>query len=152
MTTGVGTGDRVVGAVQAVARHRIAGPAVLAAGAAAVGVLVWFADPTTPGGLIPPCPTNALLHVNCPGCGTSRMLYSLMHGDLGAAAGYNAFGLFALVLLAAGFVTYTLGLWKGRRVRGWQHLRYAPMVLLVATLVWFVVRNLPFAPFDSLKV
>ena len=152
MTTAVGTGDRVVAAVYAVARHRIAGPAVIVAGAVATGALVWFADPTTPGGIIPPCPTNALLHLNCPGCGTSRMLYSLMHGDFGAAVSYNAFGLVALVLLAAAFVTYTLGLWKGRRVRGWQHLRYAPMVLLVATLAWAVVRNLPFPPFEAWKV
>ena len=89
----------MVAAVYAVARHRIAGPAVIVAGAVATGALVWFADPTTPGGIIPPCPTNALLHLNCPGCGTSRMLYSLMHGDFGAAVSYNAFGLVALVLL-----------------------------------------------------
>lgn len=152
MSVAVGTADRAVATVQAVARHRIAGPAVVVAGVAAAGTLVWFADPTTPGGIIPPCPTNALLHINCPGCGASRMVYSVLHGDFGAALHYNALGLVLLLLLAVSFVTYTAGLWRGRKVRGWQNLRYAPMAVLVATLTWFVIRNLPFPPFDGLKV
>lgn len=148
----MGTADRAVATAQAVAAHRVAGPAVIATGIAAAGTLVWFADPTTPGGIIPPCPTNALLHINCPGCGTSRMLYSLLHGDIGAALAYNALGVVLLALLVISAVTYAVGLWRGRKIRGWHNLRYAPMTVLVATLVWFVIRNLPFPPFDSLKV
>lgn len=146
------SGNQLQGAISAVARHRVAGPAVIAAGIAAVSTVVWFADPTTPGGLIPPCPTNALLHINCPGCGSSRALYSLLHGDLPAALHYNAFGVVAVVLLLIAFATYTIGLWRGRPVRSWQNWRYTPMVALVATVIWFVIRNLPFAPFSALKV
>ncbi|WP_454162103.1 DUF2752 domain-containing protein [Gordonia iterans] len=147
-----GVADRSVATVQAVARHRVAGPAVILAGAAGVGAFVWFADPTTPGGIIPPCPTNALLHINCPGCGASRALYSLMHGDVPAALQYNALVIVAVGLLAAAFVTYALGLWRGRKVRGWQNLRWAPIAVLVLVSVWFVIRNIPVAPFDSLRV
>lgn len=144
--------DRVLNTVTTVARHRIVGPAVVVAGVVGAGTLIWFADPTTPGGIIPPCPTKALLGIDCPGCGMSRAVYSLLHGDLGAALAFNALGVVALVLLAVAFVTYTIGLWRGRRVRGWQNLRYSPAVVLVVTVIWFVIRNLPFAPFDSLKV
>ncbi len=152
MNITAGPFDRIRAAVLAVASHPVAGPAVLLSGAAAGGAAIWLADPTTPGGVIPPCPTNALLHINCPGCGMSRMLYSLLHGDVGAALHYNAFGVLLVILAAASFVTYTAGLWRRRSVRGWHNLRYAPMALLVLTLVWFVIRNLPFAPFLSLKV
>ncbi len=152
MSNAGGIADRAVAALQTVARHRVAGPAAILAGAAGVGAFVWFADPMTPGGIIPPCPTNALLHINCPGCGASRALYSLMHGDVPAALQYNALVIVAVGLLAAAFVTYTLGLWRGRKVRGWQNLRWAPMAVLVVVSVWFVIRNLPVAPFDSLRV
>lgn len=82
----------------------------------------------------------------------SRAIYSLEHGRIGDALHYNALGVLALVLLAASFVTYTVGLWRGRSVPNWQKWRYAPTVAIVVTLVWFVIRNIPIAPFDSLKV
>ncbi|MFT4088373.1 MAG: DUF2752 domain-containing protein [Gordonia sp. (in: high G+C Gram-positive bacteria)] len=128
------------------------GPGVVVAGVASVCTCIWFADPTTPGGPLPTCPTKALLHIDCPGCGSLRAIYSLMHGDLGAALRFNALGVAALVMLAAAFVTYTVGLWSERPVRSWQKFRYAPAVVLSVTLIWFVIRNLPFAPFTSLKV
>ncbi|WFN92197.1 DUF2752 domain-containing protein [Gordonia sp. LUNF6] len=135
-----------------VVRHRVYTPLAALTGAAAVCVAVWFGDPTTPGGYLPPCPTKLLLHIDCPGCGSTRALYCLLHGDIPAALHYNAVGVLAFVLIAAAFVSYTIGLWKGRRIRSWQHWRYAPVVTLVVVAAWFVVRNIPIAPFDSLKV
>ncbi len=40
----------------------------------------------------------------------------------------------------------------GRKVRSWQHFRWLPRVALPVVLVWFVVRNLPWAPFQALYV
>ncbi|WP_082084024.1 DUF2752 domain-containing protein [Gordonia sihwensis] len=133
-------------------RHRVYTPLAALTGAAAVCAAVWFGDPTTPGGYLPPCPTRLMLHIDCPGCGSTRALYCLLHGDIPAALHYNAVGVLAFVLIAAAFVSYTIGLWKGRRIRSWQHWRYAPVVTLVVVAAWFVVRNIPIAPFDSLKV
>ena len=152
MTPTVGVVQRALGAAQTVSRHHVLGPGLILAGVAAVGTLVWFADPTTPGGIIPPCPTKTLLHVDCPGCGASRAIYCLLHGDITGALAFNAVGVVALLLLAIAFVTYTVGLWRGRRVRSWQSWRYTPVAVLVVMSTWFVIRNLPFPPFDSLKV
>ena len=79
--------------------RRLVAPVAMAAGAGSVCAAIWFADPTTPGGLIPPCPTRTLLGIDCPGCGTCRMLYSLLHGDLPAALHYNALALVAVIVL-----------------------------------------------------
>lgn len=75
-----------------------------------------------------------------------------MHGDISQAFHFNAVGVIALLLLAVAFVTYTVGLWTGRRIRSWQHWRYTPIAFLVITIVWFVIRNIPIEPFSSLKV
>ncbi|WP_132993075.1 DUF2752 domain-containing protein [Gordonia zhaorongruii] len=139
-------------ALQAVARHRIGGPAAILAGVSAIGAAVWFADPTTPGGIIPPCPLNSLLHVNCPGCGVSRAIYHLLHGDVVAALHHNALFVIVLGLSAVGFVTYSVGLWRGRRHRRWYEVRSVPISLVVITLAWFVIRNIPVEPFTGLKV
>lgn len=138
--------------MSAVSKHRLLGPGIVVAGTAVACTAIWFGDPTTPGGPLPLCPTKALLNINCPGCGAMRCVYSLMHGDLPAALHYNAFAVVALGLLAYAFVAYTIGLWSGRRIRSWQHLRYSANILLVVVCVWFVIRNIPVEPFRSLRV
>ncbi len=80
------------------------------------------------------------------------MIYSLLHGDLLAAVRFNALGLVALGFLAVAFGTWTYGRATGRPIIGWQHHRWAPYVALALVAVWFVVRNLPFAPFTALRV
>lgn len=127
-------------------------PLLVAASTTLACAAIWLGDPTTPNGPLPVCPTKALLGIDCPGCGSLRMLYSLMHGNLLAAARFNALGLVAVGLLVWAYLTWTYGRLVGRRIRSWQHRRWAAVVALSLVLVWFVVRNLPFAPFTALFV
>ncbi len=113
---------------------------------------LWFADPTTPGGVLPVCPTKALLGIDCPGCGGMRMVYSLLHGDVGGALRYNALSVVAVAMMVWAFGAWVAELTLGRKVRSWQHIRWLPRVALPVVLVWFVVRNLPWAPFQALYV
>jgi hypothetical protein len=80
------------------------------------------------------------------------MLYSLLHGDVVAAARFNALALVALVLLVWAYLAWTYGRLTGRRIRGWQHRRWSALVTLLLVGAWFLVRNIPFAPFDALYV
>ncbi|OBF59350.1 hypothetical protein A5787_21960 [Mycobacterium sp. 852002-50816_SCH5313054-b] len=134
------------------ARFALGAPLLVAASTTLVCAATWVGDPTTAGGPLPVCPTKALLGIDCPGCGSARMLYSLMHGNVAAAARFNALGLVALVLLVWAYGAWTYGRVTGRRVNGWQHQRWTAMVTLVLVAVWFVVRNIPFAPFTALYV
>nr|WP_155766724.1 DUF2752 domain-containing protein [Mycobacterium intracellulare] len=127
-------------------------PLVVAASATLMCAAIWVGDPTTPNGPLPVCPTKALLGIDCPGCGSLRMLYSLMHGNVLAAARFNALGLAAVVLLVWAYLAWTYGHVVGRRVRSWQHRRFAAAVTLSLVLAWFVVRNIPVAPFTALYV
>lgn len=131
---------------------RLGAPLLVAASSTLVCAAIWAGDPTTPNGPLPVCPTKALLGIDCPGCGSMRMLYSLMHGDLSAAARFNALGLAALVLLVWAYVAWTYGRLAGRRIRSWQHHRWSAVLTLSLVLVWFVLRNLPFPPFSALYV
>lgn len=128
----------------------LTGPAGVAALATAGCAVVWVADPTTPGGPLPVCPSYALFGVLCPGCGGLRMVYSLLHGDLGAAVHYNALALVALPLAVAAW-----GAWTWRRARGRAAVpvpRWAVTTLVIVAGVWWVARNLPFAPFIALRI
>ena len=133
---------------------RLAGPATVAVGTAALCCAVLVGNPTVPGGPLPVCPTKALLGIDCPGCGSLRMIYSLLHGDLSAALHYNALALVALPLLAVSFVGWAAGRWRGRRIAAlaWPTWRWSPHITLVLVLAWFVIRNIPLAPFTALRV
>ena len=131
---------------------RLGAPLVVAASTTLVCAAVWVGDPTTPNGPLPVCPTKALLGIDCPGCGSLRMLYSLMHGDLIAAARFNAMGLAAVVLLVWAYLAWTYGRVVGRPTRSWQHHRWSAAVTLALVVAWFVVRNIPVAPFNALYV
>lgn len=133
-------------------RSRAGAPLAVAAATVAVGAAIWAADPTTPGGLCPQCPTKTYLGVICPGCGSLRMLYSLMHGDITTAFRFNALGVVAVALLVWAYVAWSYGRLSGRRIRSWQNLRWSPMIALVAVSMWFVVRNIPAQPFLALRV
>lgn len=129
---------------------RLAAPAVVGAGAVAVCAAVAWADPTTPGGVIPPCPTFTLFGVLCPGCGLSRMLYSLVHLDVAAALHYNALGVVATGVLAAAFAIWTVS--RIRNVPAPRWGRWTPHLVLAVVAVWFVARNIPAAPFTALRI
>ncbi|BBZ73248.1 DUF2752 domain-containing protein [Mycobacterium paraseoulense] len=137
---------------QGAAHTSLGAPLVVAASATLMCAAIWAGDPTTPNGPLPVCPTKALLGIDCPGCGSLRMLYSLMHGNVMAAARFNALGLAAVVLLVWAYLAWTYGRVAGRRVRSWQHGRWAAVVTLGLVAVWFAVRNIPFAPFTALYV
>ena len=61
---------------------------LLGIGAIAVLALLCFFDPST-SAIFPPCPTNALTKLHCPGCGTLRAMHALLHGDVKEALSQN---------------------------------------------------------------
>lgn len=129
-----------------------AGPALvrqrrLLFGATAAGLGAWFllAGPRPPGWL-PQCPFHAITGLYCPGCGSTRALHALAHGELGAALGFNPLLVLALPLLAAWALARVAKTLRGDAtpVRQPPH---AATVALVVVVSFFLLRNLPWWPF-----
>ncbi|GAA2217174.1 DUF2752 domain-containing protein [Micromonospora olivasterospora] len=100
----------------------------------------------------PTCLLKLTTGLDCPGCGGTRALWYVLHGDVPAAARHHFLFVFALPFLAYLFVA-----WAGRQAFGWrlpqpQVGSKAIGVFLAAWLVFSVARNLPWAPFTSLYV
>ncbi|QMV86198.1 DUF2752 domain-containing protein [Corynebacterium hindlerae] len=114
-------------------------------------VAVAVADPETPGGVIPVCPTKALLGINCPGCGSMRMIQCLTQLRFSDALRYNALGLLFVLILIWAWVAW-LGKTCGKKIPDFLQWKHAPVVVGVLIAVWFVIRVLPFEPFRSLQV
>lgn len=138
--------------VVAAPRTALRGPLVVGAVALAGCAAVALADPTTPGGVSPVCPTKALLGIDCPLCGTLRAVFALLHLDVVAALRANAVGVAGLVLLGLGWVSWTVGAMTGRAVLTPGRVAALRRGVPVVLLAWFVVRLLPWAPFTALRV
>ncbi len=106
-------------------------------------------------GLVPlPCLFLLATGLDCPFCGGSRMIGSLLRGDVLAALDFNAFALLflspvLLVVLVAGARQEL-----GRAERVWPSGAggvVCAVLLAGFVLAWSVVRNLPFEPFTVLR-
>ena len=100
-------------------------------------------------GFFPGCPFRFLTGFNCPGCGTTRALHQILHGDF-----YTAFTLNPLLLLAIPFalfalIRYTVIVMRGGVPRG--NSLPAPYIyaLFFVILSFWIFRNTPFYPFVS---
>ena len=87
------------------------------------------------------CPLHRTTGLWCPLCGGTRATRELMHGDLGAAMGYNPFALVLEVVVMVMVARWLLAWLRGQRrplVTGREGI-----LLGVALAVFAVVRNLP---------
>jgi len=112
-----------------------------------VVVVLYFFDPSTLG-FYPVCQFHKLTGLNCPGCGATRAVYALSHGDLMTALRDNV-----LVVLAPVAGLVRVG-WLGmarcrRRPAGALVPTNWAWALLFVALVFAVLRNLPALSFLS---
>jgi hypothetical protein len=107
--------------------------------------------PPTPDSLYPKCSFHSMTGLHCPGCGATRAAHASLQGHFLAALRYNAF---AVVFIPIGL------LFLARFAIRWalcvpDPADFGPSIgwcyaLLVAILVFSIVRNIPVAPFTEL--
>jgi hypothetical protein len=119
--------------------------AALAGGAA---VLYWV--PPTADSYYPRCTFYTLTGLYCPGCGSTRCLHALLHGDVAQAAAYNLLVLCALPFLAAWGVRALWTTVKPATAPGWRAPPWLLLALVGVIVTYWIVRNLNVAPFDLL--
>ena len=105
-------------------------------------------DPNAAGNPFPECMFRAFTGWYCIGCGMTRALHALAHGDVLRAFSMNPL---AVSLLA---ISPLLGAWK----LGWQPRALRPLITTVSEPkfwvvllpVYWIARNLPWFPFTLL--
>jgi hypothetical protein len=118
-----------------------------------VGYTLLMQPTTTSASDIPTCAVKLFTGFDCPGCGGTRAAWYLLHGDIPAAAHHHALMVFATPFLAYLFVSWALGRLTNRTILPKFRLSNGAMIgFLIAWLVFSVVRNLPWAPFDWLFI
>lgn len=100
----------------------------------------------------PKCPFRLLTGFDCPGCGSQRAFYFLLHGDVLQAARQNVLFVASVPFLLIHFY------YKGktavtRKDYRWKAIYHplTPKIIFVVVVVFWVVRNIPVYPFNYLS-
>jgi hypothetical protein len=91
----------------------------------------------------PQCPLRALTGYDCPGCGLTRAVFALMHGDMARAIDHNVFVVVLLPLAILAFASWTarrLG-YSPPRLPRWRP--WMGWVAGAAVFGFLILRNLP---------
>jgi len=103
-------------------------------------------------GFLPRCPTNAFLHLECAGCGSTRAVHFLLNGQLALAWRHNpAMLAVGLPLVLWGMLDLILVASRGRGLPRPPLPRSLGWIALAALTLYMVARNVPLPAFDSLR-
>ena len=105
--------------------------------ASAVEILC-IVDPRTVN-ILPKCIFYQLTSLHCPGCGNTRALYHLIHGEFLLSVRNNCLLIPAIILLTILMIFPKLALKKS--------ICYT---VLAITVLFFILRNIPMYPFSLL--
>jgi hypothetical protein len=113
----------------------------------AVGATYLFIFEPGRSGFFPACPFRMLTGFTCPGCGSTRGLHRLLHGDVVAAFELNPLMVLSLPFLLYALVRYTTEAVTGRPLqRNRLNAKYIWMLFVVIMCFW-VFRNTRLYPF-----
>ncbi|MBD2430520.1 DUF2752 domain-containing protein [Fischerella sp. FACHB-380] len=112
-------------------------------------IVLYFFNPSD-SQIYPPSPFRLLTGLYCPGCGTLRGLHYLLHGNLLKAFDLNPLMVISLPYLIYSYIAYSAPVIFGQKIpQIFIKSNWIWMILKVILAYW-VLRNLPFAPFSWL--
>ncbi len=115
---------------------------------AVAGVYLFLFEPGK-SGFFPACPFRTLTGFACPGCGSTRGMHALVHGDVVGAFKFNPLLILSLPFLLYALVRFSNAAIHGRRSKGKQlDAKYIWTIFGIVLFFW-IFRNTPFYPFAS---
>ena len=117
---------------------RFPGNLIAAIGALLAAIPLYLFDPAE-SAFFPPCPSHALTGLYCPGCGSTRALHALLHGDFQHAATMNVAIPVMLPVIILLIVKPQL-----------RYNRWISLAVLIGFVTYAILRNIPAYPFTLL--
>jgi len=119
--------------------------AVLAFAGAAGAALLRHVDPNAADSFLPACVFYAATELYCAGCGMTRALHALVHGDMVRAMEMNP--LSVLLPTAIPLMLLHLAGWRPQVLAPLMRVLNSGAFWLVLLPGFWIARNLPWAPF-----
>ena len=127
-------------------RNRLLRSLIFILAAGAILLLYFFVKPAN--GNLPKCLFHEMTNLYCPGCGVQRSLHALLHGHVLEAIDYNLMFILFMPLIIYFVVVFVLD--KKYPLSSFIYTRTFSLSILIFVIGFWVLRNLPFAPFNWL--
>jgi hypothetical protein len=130
--------------------RQIAIASVVWLGLAGMTLFLFFFNPASPANqFFPKCPFRLVTGLQCPGCGTTRACYQLIHLHPIAAFKLNPLMVMTLPFIVYGLLGFTRSALTGKPYRR-VFIPSAYLWAWLAVLIFFwIFRNTPWYPFAS---
>jgi hypothetical protein len=122
----------------------------LAVGVPVGATVLYHFPPTKPNRFYPGCTFYWLTGWHCAGCGATRCVYSLLHGNLEQAFAYNALFVLLLPLIAYAGFRILFEIWTGRKAPGIRVPRWIIGVFIGLVVAFWIARNIDVYPLTLL--
>ena len=112
-----------------------------------LGIAAWIVHlfPPHANPYYPKCIFKKITTLECPGCGSARSIYSLVHGNFLQAADYNLLLVIMLPVLLIGFLATFTNYFHD----SWNRMN-KPWIYLILVMVFWIARNINYYPFTVL--
>ena len=117
---------------------------IIAAGA--ILLLYFFVEPKN--GNLPKCVFHELTDLYCPGCGVQRSFHALLNGHVLRAIDYNLMFILFLPMIIYFIINFLLD--KKYSPSSFIYTKKFSLSILVFVISFWVLRNIPVAPFNWL--
>ena len=94
--------------------------------------------------LMPKCPFHLLTGYDCPACGVQRAFHYSLHGDWGTAIRYNYFLILSILYFIAVAITTFVHNREMDVIKKYVQHPTTVMIFLALTIIWWIVRNIPY--------
>jgi hypothetical protein len=88
--------------------------------------------------------------LHCPGCGATRSVYALVHGDFPQALAYNPLFILLLPLILYGIGRLSYEMWTGKKASGPGISARGSWLLVSVLAIYWIVRNIDVYPMNLL--
>lgn len=97
-----------------------------------------------------PCFFKLATHLNCPGCGVSRMCISLTHGHVRSAFYYNQLLIFLFPVAVPYYIFFQIRYIRTGQTQPAAIETKIITFIVILLIVYGIIRNMPFWPYPLL--
>lgn len=114
-----------------------------------LAILYYFVNPSE-SILFPKCPLYATTGIHCPGCGSQRAFHELLKFNFLGVLNQNMLFVFGMLTIGYHFLIKGLNHFFNKSYYNYLNHPKTPLIILGVVLVFWILRNIPIAPFNYL--
>ena len=111
--------------------------------------LYFFINPSE-ANFFPECPLYVTTGIYCPGCGSQRATHQLLNFNIIGVFQQNALFVFGLLIVVYHFVISGINYFFKKDLYNYIYHSKTPVILIIIAVLFWILRNLPYYPFNLL--